>query len=270
MAPRLRICASIPALSEDRSLCLEAMGKASELGMTGIEIKLGRDDMISTEMRLFLLDSVPSYDVAVHAHLPYLQGPANLASPSESLGSGATKIMLESLGFAASLGCSLVNSHIGVDTGEGSHLEISAGRLGPICEMANDIGIEISMENQESKCHGILNTPQDLEALLDLIPGAAITYDPGHGNTHGFGPREFLPVCIGNLRYLHLHDNPGDWDRHLPLGRGNLDFRYLLDEIGRGKKGNLVIPATLELKSTDFEQSLGYLRKMARGSIALI
>ncbi len=270
MVLKLRVCASIPALAEDRSLCLKALERASELGIRGIEIKLGRDDMISKDMRLFLMDSLPSYDMAVHVHLPYLQGSANLASPSTSLGNRAVRVMLESLGFAASLGCSLANSHIGVNTGGHHHMEASAKRLKAIGRLAKDIGIEISLENQESNCRGILNTPQDMRILLNLIPDAAITYDPGHGNTHGFGPREFLPVCLPNLRYLHLHDNVGDRDRHLPLGRGNVDFDYLIREVARAKKGSPPIPATLELEPQHFEQSLECLRKLARGRVALI
>jgi sugar phosphate isomerase/epimerase len=124
------------------------------------------------------------------------------------------------------------------------------------------------VENQENRCKGILNTPKDIEILTESDPGVHLTYDAGHGNTHGFGVAEFLPVVIGRLRYLHLHDNNGGWDEHLSLGRGNLDIPLMMKELGRIGPGDLV-PLTLELATKDLGPSLEYLRGI-RGKVTKI
>ena len=52
-----------------------------------------------------------------------------------------------------------------------------------------------------------------------------LTFDVGHWNvksTHDLFLRHFERVVN-----IHLHDNRGDYDTHLPLGKGNLDLRII-------------------------------------------
>ena len=255
---RLQICASLPAVSEDFGACRRVLDTAANLGIRGIEVKLGRDDLISTPMRKWLVECLPSYDFVVYTHLPYLQGRDNLASPDEARASRAMSVIRESMEFSASLGSSMVNTHLGVRSGKGPHIPRAASRLSGISSEYGDI--EVSVENQESSCNGILNTPRDVETLVESLPDVKLTYDAGHGNTHGFGVAKFLPVVLGRLRYLHLHDNMGARDEHLALGRGNLDIPLLMDRLVEFKGRSGQIPLTLELSPQDLGPSLSYLR----------
>lgn len=270
IALRLRILASVPALSENTGLCKEMLEVCSGLRLTGVEVKLGRDELITQTMRNWLHDALGTYDFRPYAHLPYLQGEANLASPDPRMGRKALQTALESVRFAAELGCSLVNTHLGVALGRGPHIPRAVSRLGRLSEESLGMGVEICVENQESSCGGILNTPDDIRALLACNPEIHLTYDPAHANTHGFGVREFLPVVLPRLRYLHLHDNDGQSDQHLALGRGNLEFQHLMLELGRqGDASQEGMPLTLELAAKDLGPSIQYLRQIAGHNVGI-
>jgi sugar phosphate isomerase/epimerase len=267
-ALELTVCASIPAISEDFDLCTSYLETSADLGIRGIEVKLGQDDLITSRMRSWLELTLPSYDFKVYTHLPYLHGEDNVASPDPKRAGRAGRIMIESIGFSSGLGCNLVNTHMGVDLGKGPHIARAASRMIQIAEEARNYGVEISVENQENRCHGILNTPGDIGVLIESYPEVRLTYDAGHGNTHGFGVAEFLPVMIEKLRYLHLHDNNGGWDEHLALGRGNLDIPLLLEELGK-VPSDQPVPLVLELSLQDLGSSLEYLKSI-RGKGVII
>jgi sugar phosphate isomerase/epimerase len=269
-ALKLLVCASLPAISEDEILCTKVLDTASDLGIRGIEIKLGRDDLLSSHMRSWLGEVLSSYDYFLYTHLPYLQGECNLASPNSSRASRARKVIIESIEFSASLGCRLVNSHLGVRLGDGPYIPRAASRLVSIARESRDYGIEISVENQESNCNGIINAPKDIEVLIECYPEVRLTYDAGHGNTQGFGVADYLPVVIERLSYLHLHDNNGEWDEHLALGRGNLDLPLLMLELSKLKVQEDTIPLTLELAALDLGPSLKYLNNIARKGVTII
>jgi sugar phosphate isomerase/epimerase len=258
-------------LSEDEDICSVLLETTSALGLTGIEVKLGKDDLISRAMREWLREKLRSYGFKPYAHLPYLQGDINLAHPDPKLAGKACEVIRESIHFATDIGCILLNTHLGVRLGEGPHISSAIGRLMPIMEESRGLGVEISIENQESTCNGILNVVEDIEALLDIGPDLPLTYDAGHGNTHGLGIGEFLPRVLPNLRYLHLHDNRGSKDEHLALGKGNLEFGLLLSQFSKHEASlPPEMPLTLELNEGDLGPSVAYIRPLARGGLSFI
>lgn len=267
---KLRLCASIPAVSEDRSLCLKYLEAADRLGLTGIEVKLGNHRLISEDTQGWLREDLEGYDFEPYAHLPYLHGNVNIASQDESLANRACQVLYDSIGYAADLGCSLVNTHLGVAIGNGPFIERAAARIDRMEMRVADMGVEIAIENQESGCNGTLNSPRDIEELLACKPDVLLTFDAGHANTNGFGVREFLPSVLPRLRYLHLHDNHGGTDEHLSLGQGDIDFGYLLSRIADLDTDWEAMPATLELRLSDLEPSVALVRGTCPDPISLI
>ena len=263
-------CASLPAISEDVDLCSQYLNSAAGLGFRGIEVKLGRDDLISSRMRKWLEEALPSYDFTIYAHLPYLHGSKNLASPDQKKASFAMEVMLESIKFSAGLGCTMVNTHLGVKLGDGPHIPRATSRLLTIIDESGDLGVEVSVENQESNCNGIVNTPGDVNILIDSYPDVQLTYDAGHGKTHGYGVADFMPVMIDRLSYLHLHDNNGGRDEHLALGRGKVNFPLLMGELGKCRMPRDPIPVTLELAAQDLGPSLEYLYTLVGNEVVII
>jgi len=72
------------------------------------------------------------------------------------------------------------------------------------------------------------STPQ---ALVELAEGTDLGFclDVGHANTMGLLP-EFMELK-SRLANLHVHDNNGKFDEHLPIGDGTVDFDLVVREL---------------------------------------
>lgn len=72
--------------------------------------------------------------------------------------------------------------------------------------------------------------PEDLLYLVQGLQGehVGICLDTGHQSAFSRVPLQaWIEVLGPYLRELHLHDNHGEADEHLPLGRGIVDFEGL-------------------------------------------
>lgn len=77
--------------------------------------------------------------------------------------------------------------------------------------------------------------PKKPEELIECVSGfknIGIWFDIGHANTV-YNPLYFYDsISKTNKVYgMHLHDNSGGKDDHLPLGKGNIDFRRFLRKL---------------------------------------
>ena len=99
-----------------------------------------------------------------------------------------------------------------------------------------------------------------LEALNS--PSARFCLDVGHLLAFaGASWHEWLASLEGWLGQLHLHDNHGLRDEHLPIGRGNFDFAGLFSHLKTRKIEPLI---TLEPRSeSDLWDSLNALDRLA-------
>ena len=103
--------------------------------------------------------------------------------------------------------------------------------------------------------------PQPIRELMRRIADERIgvCLDFGHANYSRVPIRGWFDALGDRIGYLHLSDNNGSFDDHLPLGDGNIDWEEahtLWKEIGKD------IPLTLEVGGIDgVERSLRYLKE---------
>jgi sugar phosphate isomerase/epimerase len=72
--------------------------------------------------------------------------------------------------------------------------------------------------------------PGQLKLLLSALvsPQFRFCFDAGHANAFGGVPLDFWIETLGELlSEIHIHDNHGAADEHLPVGEGNVPFREL-------------------------------------------
>lgn len=106
-------------------------------------------------------------------------------------------------------------------------------------------------------------SPDVLSALQERLLGAnvGVCFDLGHWFSFAGGRRKqnlhaWLDAFAPYLKHLHLHDNNGDTDAHLPLGQGAIPWRELSETLQARK---LAPTATLEPHSEeDFLKTLAY------------
>ena len=94
------------------------------------------------------------------------------------------------------------------------------------------------------------NTTEQLRDLLAPLPDLGLHLDVGHANLRvpANTTEPILARFGGRLRHVHLHDNKGDADLHLPLGAGSIDVPRMVRAIrGCGHDGTI----TLEVFTPD-------------------
>jgi len=105
----------------------------------------------------------------------------------------------------------------------------------PILYAAEKYGVNILVENFDkmtsSNRYWSDNAP-DLLAQIEMIdhPLCHAIWDIGHGNLQPMPQEEALRLLGDHVRALHIHDNPGNRDMHLPPFTGTVD----MDSVMRG------------------------------------
>ena len=106
--------------------------------------------------------------------------------------------------------------------------------------------------------------PEDIFMLLDKLKNQNIGFclDVGHQKVFSRSSlEEWIEVLGHHLKQLHLHDNIGERDDHLALGKGNINFTKLFECIQNLE--NKPIAITIEPhKEQDLFPSLEYLKKI--------
>lgn len=86
---------------------------------------------------------------------------------------------------------------------------------------AERIGVVIALE------HIFESRPETLKSIVEAIdsPNLGVCLDTGHINVFSKVPmEEWFEVLGPYIKEVHLHDNSGEFDEHLPLGDGTIDF----------------------------------------------
>lgn len=115
---------------------------------------------------------------------------------------------------------------------------------------AQELGLCVCLENMFPKCRAFFE-PDDFVEILQRFPDLMLTLDIGHANIGGQGVRralDFIEKFGPRLGHLHISDNSGKRDDHLPIGGGKIDFLKIAKAI---KKCGYDDTATLEIFSDD-------------------
>jgi len=190
------------------------------------------------------LDQLPS----AHLHqLGYQLAEANLActihAPFMDLNPGALEPLvfsatqrrfIQTLDAAEALGSRLIVFHPGYDPWKYSGqdhlwLEQNLRFWPPLVSRAAQINCILALENIFEV------TPQTLKKLLSQIdsPFFGHCFDVGHWNLFSkISLGDWFAALGSRIVHLHLHDNFGQRDDHLPVGDGNIDFQTLFNLLG--------------------------------------
>ncbi len=98
----------------------------------------------------------------------------------------------------------------------------------PLVKRAEALSVKIALENVFDE------DPTALGRLLVRVDSAFLGYcmDAGHGHLFSKVPLpEWIEALGASLFEMHLHDNHGGADEHLPLGRGTIDFPGIFSRI---------------------------------------
>lgn len=140
---------------------------------------------------------------------------------------------------------------------EAQWLENSIDTWMPFLALAEEMDTLIAMENVYETDPGLLK-----ELLYALrSPHVCFCFDTGHFNAFAEAPLDDWINRLGPLTgQLHLHDNHGTTDEHLPPGEGSFPFRELLQKLrNMGRKPIITLEAHSEIH---LRQSLENMKAM--------
>jgi sugar phosphate isomerase/epimerase len=98
--------------------------------------------------------------------------------------------------------------------------------LAAVIGRAENLGLGVCLENMFPKC-GAFAEPADFVEILQRFPSLKLTLDIGHANIGAPDGRrilQFIEKFGRRIGHLHISDNFGERDDHIPVGKGTIDF----------------------------------------------
>lgn len=168
-------------------------------------------------------------DVTIHA--PFFD--LNPGSHDPGIKAITSKRFHQTLDVAAALRAKLIVFHPGFDRWRYDKQpqlwhDQSLEFWPPILERAEQQNCQLTLENIFEE------TPEMLANLLRQLdnPWLGHCFDVGHWRLFSETSLEQWFAVLGpHTRHIHLHDNRGKLDDHLPIGQGIIDFQALFKQI---------------------------------------
>jgi sugar phosphate isomerase/epimerase len=192
------------------------------------------------------------YDLGLVCHLPTFLSTADL---TDRLRQASVDEVLASLEVATDLQPLKVVLHPSYVMGLGAHVpELTRVHamesLEIIVEKAHALGLCLCLENMFPRTQWLIH-PQEFVDVLAKFPTINLLLDVGHahiGDAEGKKCLRFIEMFPDRIGHLHVSDNYGKEDQHLPIGAGIIDFPRVVKAL---KKTGYNDTMTLEVFSRD-------------------
>lgn len=105
-------------------------------------------------------------------------------------------------------------------------------RLRQLIKMSESYGVQIAIENVGLKPkNSLLFDFEEYLNLFEVFPQARALLDTGHAHVNGWQLEKVIKALGERLIACHLHDNDGQGDAHLPIGKGNITWQEYFEAI---------------------------------------
>lgn len=222
-----------------------------EMGVSGLEAVYW-ESYLSPEVNRDYLDTIKrikgEFGTGFTVHAPIKD--IHLGSTNRKIREVSLAELREALDFAIVIGASLVVIHAApglaaMPGGEWSKRTPSPAKTSDALSEEEALLVEAVQTLADSAPNLLLGLenlvyPHELyrspEELLDLIrkvnrSNVGLTLDVGHAQVCGYGASDFINLLGDDLLHVHLHDNHGVIDEHLPLGQGIVDYLGVIQSL---------------------------------------
>jgi sugar phosphate isomerase/epimerase len=201
---------------------------------------MGEGQHFLPEVEKRFQDVTSSYDMRFSAHAP--MSDVNIGSLNPRIREAGVAELIRGLQAANRMGMDTYTFHPGFWSPIGllakeKVYEAMQKSLAEIDRAADDFGVRAALENMPDFPFSMCKRPDELFYLIEGTDIGAC-FDIGHANVSGMLDR-FLDRSREFVN-LHIHDNTGTRDEHLPIGDGSIDFQAVLRGLN-GYDGKMVI-----------------------------
>ena len=228
---------------------IEEVRWIGEHGFDFLDLFLEADRALPESIDMVMLkDLLLEYSLPLVAHAAWY---LPLGSPMEGLRRKAVQIVQGYFTLLEKLNCRYLTVHANWPSDlftaeEGILFQVES--LTQLTETARNFGIRILYEPLEGRRDTLKNLARILKQVQDLL----IHVDIGHAHIRGIQPAQYFKAFPGRIAHMHLHDNNGLADLHLPLGAGKINWKHTIRQIKKAYDGTI----TLEIFSRDREYVL--------------
>ncbi|WP_456366045.1 sugar phosphate isomerase/epimerase family protein [Thermococcus sp.] len=234
----------------------EWLEKAEELGFEFIELVSEWPHFVTCDNWRGYRELLESHSLGITLHAPFSD--LNIGSLNERIRRASIEVLGETLEIASALDVLAVTVHPGHCSPVSRRYRmdynlVHRASLMELEKLAEEHGVPVGVENMPNFPILDAQTPERLAELLKGI-NLGVTFDVGHLNTTTRDFEGFLQIFQGRIVSVHLHDNSGESDEHLPPGDGTVPWKRVL-------LGLPDVPRVLEVSSlSDAVRGLSYLR----------
>lgn len=176
-------------------------------------------------------DLLESYNLKYSIHAPFMD--VNIASLQEQSRINSVDQIKKSIDLANEIDAEAVVVHPGLATFLAKKYflddvyKTANKSIKEIGEYSKDLGILTTIENMPNFESMIYQNIEDLHETVTSLD-MSMTLDIGHGNHVGYSADGMI---FDSIKHIHIHDNLGDDDTHLPLGEGNIDLKRIVNTL---------------------------------------
>jgi sugar phosphate isomerase/epimerase len=235
--------------------------KLEDIGYAGWELVQEGPHCLNDENVSKVKDVRDTTNLKLSMHLPFSD--MNLAGLNPGIHGEVLRQMKHCLHMASEL-VDVAVLHPGYLSPYGSKLPEKAWdtciwSIQELCDVALDSGITIAVENMPNFPKIFGRYPDEMLDILEHVgrKNVGMTLDTGHANTMGILD-EFVTKCNGNISHMHIHDNHGKRDEHLPIGQGTIDWKELMTGLSDYKGLMVTEMASIE----EGKQCIEYLKNL--------
>jgi sugar phosphate isomerase/epimerase len=234
---------------------IEEIETFGELGFDYLELAMDPPEAHHLQLRAAratIRKALDKYRMGLVCHLPTFIHTADL---TPGIRRASQEELRASIAVAAHLGARRAVLHPSCIGGMGRHAPgLAAGyarqSLDAAVAWAARANIDLCLENLFPPLTPF-GTLEDWDQVFARYPALGLTLDIGHAHIASGGMAGVLVLIArfeSRLRHLHVSDNRGRHDDHLPIGDGRIDFAAVAEALHRvGYRGGI----TLEIFTDD-------------------
>lgn len=180
------------------------------------------------------------------------------ASPVARVRAAAIESVVDTFETFAALGAKRVNVHIAASSrpfGHPTRLRWNGESFAQLAERAEPYGLQIMVEHVPDDRVGT----KDIERILNADQRLGFHLDVGHAHVGSERLESLLKTFGSRLAHVHMSDNKGRGDDHLPLGAGTIDWPKAIQLVRATGYDDTI---TLEVFTPDREYVLISARKL--------
>lgn len=157
----------------------------------------------------------------------------NLTSENKMIRDASFIEYCKAIEFASMIGAHHVVIHPGFTFCEMFDKKVAQNRakqsIKALCDIAEPLNVTLAIENVGYRGSSIFTQQEYVHFLDDISKTAGYLIDVGHAQLNNWDIAATIDTVKERLVALHLHDNDGQDDVHLPIGEGEIDWESIFN-----------------------------------------